>query len=230
MKIWGLIPAAGAGERMGAKKPKQFLDIDGVPVIARSLKALFDSGMIEGIVVPTKAEYMAELEDIIKHFLPPDARVEIVKGGATRQDSVYNGLVAIERVGAELVVIHDAARPFVTPEIIREAIRDAADAGAAAVGIPATDTTVITDGSFIVEYLPRDRLARVQTPQVFLYDIIKSAHEKARDEGYAGALDDSELVVRSGHPVRVLMGSPSNVKITYPSDIARAKMLNEQKG
>jgi 2-C-methyl-D-erythritol 4-phosphate cytidylyltransferase len=221
MKVWGIVPAAGIGERMGGTAPKQFLEIGGVPMLARVIDALLRSGIIGGVTVPVRDAEREKAEKTVAKFVDADVPVLFVTGGQTRQESVYRGLASVEGKNPDFILIHDAARPFISPDIVRRAVDVARDAGASVVGIPATDAMALSRDGIITEYLPRDALVCIQTPQVFRYDLVVSAHEAAVRDGITGAADDAELVLRLGGKIVVVRGSPDNIKITYPADISR---------
>jgi 2-C-methyl-D-erythritol 4-phosphate cytidylyltransferase len=173
------------------------------------------------VVVAPGEEGRCRAEVLVPHGLPVD---RVLPGGADRQASVRAGLSGAP-VNSDLILIHDGARPLVTADVIRAAVRTAAAEGAAVVAVPVTDTIKIVDGGLrIIETPPRGRLWAAQTPQVFRVAWLREAHARALSDGFRGT-DDSVLVERLGHPVRLVPGAPENLKITTPADLARAEQI-----
>lgn len=236
-KIWGIVPAGGSGSRIvdagikgegrvsvGGKLPKQFIRVGGVPILVKTLKGLFNAGVLSGITVPVKEEYIGLARELIVEFGLTDRKISFVPGGETRQASVFNGLLEIEKTGgADIVLVHDAARPAVDPAVVVTAVEGARRYGAAAVGVGATDSTVLAKDLFIESYVPRERLFSVQTPQVFRYDLIMKGHRAALSDGITDATDDAGLVLRIGKDVRIVPGSPDNIKVTFRGDLDRIR-------
>jgi 2-C-methyl-D-erythritol 4-phosphate cytidylyltransferase len=223
MHVTAIVPAAGSGARFGAAVPKQYLPLAGVPILVWTLRALAASGRIDCVVLVTPPGHEADCRaDILQpHGLTVD---RLLPGGADRQASVCAGLGGAP-VDTDLVLVHDGARPLVTPEIVGAAVQAAATDGAAAVAIPVTDTIKVADGdSCVVETLPRGRLWAAQTPQAFRAAWLREAHERALRDGFRGT-DDSVLVERLGYPVRLVLGSPENLKVTTMADLARAEQI-----
>jgi 2-C-methyl-D-erythritol 4-phosphate cytidylyltransferase len=218
-----IIPAAGQGRRMGTDRAKQFLELGRDPVIVHTLRRFDACPAIDAVVVVVPAEATsAFLELASRAGLRKVARV--VTGGAERHESVARGLAAVRPEASGVVVIHDAVRPFVTPEQIGAVVARAAETGAALLGLPATDTVKEVEGGAVVRTLDRSRVVLAQTPQAFRYDVIRSAHERARREGWA-TTDDASVVERCGHPVAVVEGSPFNIKITRAADLPLARFI-----
>jgi 2-C-methyl-D-erythritol 4-phosphate cytidylyltransferase len=214
------MPAAGAGTRLGKDRPKALVDLGGEPLVVRTLKRFLSLGLVEDAVVVVPEEHRAEFEAVLKRAFPR-ARFTLAPGGAERQASVANGLERLDP-GADIVVIHDAARPFVTVEAIRASIDAAAMSGAATVAIPAADTILCADEDGNLADTPdRRNLWVCQTPQTFRVELLRRAHDRARCEGCV-ATDDATLVRRMGVPVRLVMGTPLNFKITTPANLALA--------
>ena len=153
-------------------------------------------------------------------------KVHLVEGGEHRQHSVANALAAVAAVPDDIVLVHDAVRPFVTEEIIRDVVQAARKYGAAIAGLPAVDTVKqverTSEGALITATVPRERVVMAQTPQGFRYDVLKKAFDEAAADGFTGT-DEASLVERSGHEVAVVMGSPRNLKITTPADLELAQ-------
>jgi 2-C-methyl-D-erythritol 4-phosphate cytidylyltransferase/2-C-methyl-D-erythritol 2,4-cyclodiphosphate synthase len=226
-----IIPAAGSGSRLGGPIAKQFLHIAGVPILVHTLRR-FDACPAIGAVV------VAISDDAPKDFrraLPTyglKKPVRLVGGGAERSDSIRNALDAAREFQPELVAVHDAVRPFVTPEQIAAVLVRAAAGGAAILALPATDTIKEVEDGLIQRTIDRRRVWRAQTPQAFRYELLLRANRAAREAGLPSAMttDDSLLVERLGVPVAVVEGSPNNIKITTPEDLILAEKLFEQMG
>jgi 2-C-methyl-D-erythritol 4-phosphate cytidylyltransferase len=228
--VKAIILAAGKGERMlGTTVPKQFIKLKNKPILAYTLKAFQQCNRINGIVLVTnqdKQEYCRN--KIVKRF--GFSKVEkIVVGGETRQESSYNGIKALKNEKTDIVLIHDAARPFVTEEIIIKCIEAAEEYGASDTCMSATDTIVKEKDGFIEEIPARSSLWCGQTPQAFRYELILEAHEKARKDSFLKATDDATLVLRLGHKVKIVKGSYENIKITNPIDIKIAEKILENR-
>ncbi|MBX3026230.1 2-C-methyl-D-erythritol 4-phosphate cytidylyltransferase [bacterium] len=218
--VAAIVVAAGSGSRLGAGLPKAFVTVGGVPLVVRSLRALLAVPAVDEAIVVAPPDDLPETHALLNAHGPFRRRIEVVAGGVERQDSVRHGLAAVTR--AELVAIHDAARPFVAPATVAAAIAAAHADGAAIVALPAVDTVKIVDArGFIESTPPRGRTWLAQTPQVFRTDLIRAAHRQPSDGG--PATDDAALVERLGHRVRVVAGSPDNRKITTPEDRAWAE-------
>ena len=217
MHVSALIAAGGRGLRFGTAQPKQFLSLGGRSILERSVDAFRRCDVIDDVVVALPA-------DLVDHppasLLVGEKRPEIVSGGVRRQDSVAR---AFSRVvdRADIVVIHDAARPFVTDETIRRTVAAAVESGAAIAAIPAHDTVkrASVDG-IVVATLPREEIFLAQTPQAFRTAVLKDALALASD-----ATDEAMLAERAGHAVQVVEGDPGNLKITTPADLALAERL-----
>lgn len=234
-QITAILPAAGLGTRMGHETPKQFLELDGVPIVILSLRRIAASPLITNIIVATRAEEVERLQARIRQEKIAQP-VRVVKGGDSRQASVAQALHVIP-ADTELVVVHDAVRPFVTVEQIARVIEEARKRKAAILGIPAMDTvkevkraSLPEDVALITATVPRERVVLAQTPQVFETRLLKEAFAAAEEDG-ANVSDEAGLVERIGHPVHVVQGSERNIKITKPADmeLARFYLHSEQK-
>jgi len=228
MKVWGVVRAAGEGTRMGVGDPKQYRKAAGVPILIHTLKALIDSGAVEGITVAAAADWIERARSLVNEHLGGLAPIRIVAGGATRQQSVCRALESLSDTGVEIVVIHDAARPLVTARAIREAVEAAGRHGAAVAAVPATEASCLTKGGMVAEYIDRRRHAIIQTPQAFRYDLIMKAHKHATASGITDAVDDGTLVLALGETVAVIEGSPDNIKVTYQNDALRLEGIRAQ--
>lgn len=233
--ITAILPAAGLGTRMGAETPKQFLELDGVPIVILSLRRIAACPLITEIIVATRADNVERLEARIREekFKQP---VRVIKGGDLRQDSVAQALKLIGDE-TELVVVHDAVRPCVTVEQITRVIEEARRCKAAILGVPAMDTvkevkraSLPEDVALITATVPRERIVLAQTPQVFETRLLKEAFAQAEGDGLS-ASDEAGLVERMGYDVYVVQGSERNIKITKPADmdLARFYLHAEQK-
>lgn len=232
MRIAAIIPAAGLGTRMAAGKPKQFLELDGVPLIIFTLRRLAVCAAITEFIVSARSDDLALLQDMVgRAGLGRPARV--VQGGETRQQSVAN---ALAHLGAEveIVLVHDAVRPFVTLAQIDRVIAEAKTRGAAILGIPAIDTvkevkraSLPEDVALITSTIPRERIVLAQTPQAFSCVLLRQAFRKAAQDEFTGS-DEAGLVERLGRDVFVVLGSDRNLKITRPSDMDVARFYLEQ--
>jgi len=217
-----IIVAAGRGARAGGGQAKQFRALAGVPLIVHTLRRFEQSTTIGEIVVVTPA---AETANFLKltgqYHLAKLTRV--VAGGATRTESVWQGLKAVRAATAGIIAVHDGVRPFVTPEEIDRTVRAAEDAGAAVLAAPVIDTIKVIEGEKIIDTLVREKLRRALTPQCFRYELLRRAYEHARARNIE-ATDDSALVELLGAQVAVVEGDARNIKITRPEDFTLAEI------
>jgi 2-C-methyl-D-erythritol 4-phosphate cytidylyltransferase len=221
LNVSALLVAAGFGSRLGAQLPKALVVLQGVPLAVRSARALASSAHVTSLIVVVPAGYEARVREQLDQAGGWPFPLQLVAGGAERQDSVRAGLAAV--ADADLILIHDAARPFVRPETVDAAISTAQQYGAAVVGIPASDTIKdVDEDGWITATPPRTRMWQVQTPQVFRADLIRTAHQRALADQVV-ATDDSALVERLGVRVRMVRGTPENRKITTPDDLRWAE-------
>ncbi len=221
-----IIPAAGFGERMGAAIGKQFLSLAGKPIIVHTIEQFQRSAAIDEIVIAAREESFATLRTIIDGFGLTKVR-PLVKGGVRRQDSVANALAALD-TGCDIVLVHDAVRPFISQETIAQAVDAARFFGAAIVAVRAKDTIkqAGTDGR-VERTLDRSFLWNVQTPQAFQLSVLRDAYARAASDGVA-ATDDSSLVERIGIAPVIVEGSYDNIKITTPEDLLLGELLAKQ--
>ncbi len=223
-KVIAIITAAGAGKRLKGQVKKQFRSIVGKPVVARTLDVFEEVRMIDEIILalPGGTEDYCRKNIINKYGYKKNIR--IVKGGARRQDSVFNALKQVEG-DCRIVVIHDGVRPFVTKEMIEDSVRKAEKYGASMAAVPLRDTIKKADSNgFVLKTLSREKIWRTQTPQSFRYDLIMTAHEKSRKNGFH-ATDDAVLVERLKKKVKIIGGSYGNVKITTAQDLKLAEAM-----
>ncbi len=231
MKVIVIIPAAGLGTRMapaGKGAPsKQFFEIQGTSIVIHTLRAFARNRRISQIVVALRKNEMERFRTLLQKEKLAD-KVEIVEGGEHRQESVANALAQLKAAPEEIVLVHDAVRPFVDDEIIANVIHEVERHGAAIAGLPAVDTIKqverAAEGAIITSTIPRERIVQAQTPQGFRYELIKRAFDSAAADGFTGT-DEASLVERLGESVWVVMGSPRNIKITAPSDMDLAEYL-----
>ena len=222
--VSAIIVAAGKGVRMKGTMRKQYLDLSGRPVLAHSIMAFDSCSQVEEIFLVVPKEDVEYCQNKILSLLDLKNQINLVHGGAKRQDSVYNGLQAIAK-NTDTVVIHDGVRPLIHPEELKECILGSKKYGACILGTPASDTLKRVDKSGIIETtLPRENIWLAQTPQAFQYDLILKAHETARRDGYVGT-DDASLVERLGANVKIISGRKFNIKITKKEDLAVAKAM-----
>lgn len=220
-----MIPAAGLGTRLRTDLPKALVDLAGRPLLVRTLERLESLGLAEGAIVLVAPGHRSSFESVLREAFPGHGLL-LFEGGAERQDSVAIGLGCLDPA-TEIVVIHDAARPFVAPGSVTASIEAAAACGAATVAIPSVDTILESeedapmDTPYLAQTPDRCRLWACQTPQTFRVAVIRQAHEAARRDGHIGT-DDASLVRRMGGTVRLVLGTPLNFKVTTPADLALA--------
>jgi len=226
MFVSAIIAAGGRGQRFGAAVPKQLVvAIHGQSSLERSVGLFLAHPQIDELVVALPAEFVASPPPYLRAAPKP---IRVVAGGARRQDSVANAFGAIDDA-AELVVIHDAARPFASPGLISRTIAAAAESGAALAAMPARDTVKRSTGHltpFVSETIPRESVYLAQTPQVFRRRVLREA--LALGEGGPEATDEAALAERAGHPVRLVEGESTNIKITTPDDLASIEAIAGQ--
>ena len=230
-RIAAILPAAGMGTRMGADTPKQFLELDGAPILIHTLRKIASCALVTDIIVATRVDEVQRVQERVgkEKFAQ---RVRVVRGGDSRQESVAEALRLVPD-DTEIVLVHDAVRPFVTVEQITRVIEEARRCQAAILGIPAMDTvkevkraSLPEDVALITGTIPRERVVLAQTPQVFTTKLLKEAFAKAQADGVS-ASDEAGLVERLGRDVHVVLGSERNMKITKPSDMDLARFYLE---
>lgn len=228
-KVTAIVLAAGKGSRMNSDIPKQYLSLLGKPVLFYSLQAFEESNVDEVILVTGSGEQdYCKKEIIEKHHLKKV--VHMVEGGAERYHSVHHGLLAAE--GASYVLIHDGARPLVTPEVINRAIKTVSETGGCVVGMPVKDTIQLVDESGRIISTPDRRSTwMAQTPQCFAYELALSSYNNAIACGDSTITDDAMVVRRYGNAGVVMMeGGYENIKVTTPEDIAVAECFLKMRG
>lgn len=215
MKISAIIPAAGLGVRMGKSLPKQFLRINGKSILRHTIDAFEKCGMFASLVLVAPADDMEAASGECS-----DVKVvsRVVAGGKKRQDSVFEGLKALD-ADVDIVVVHDGVRPFVSRRMICESVSAAREFGAAVTAIPVSDTVKrVNPQGFVDRTVDRDGLWRIQTPQAFQYSLLRQAMEKATADSYYGT-DEGSLIEYIGKAVKIINGSELNIKITKPEDL-----------
>ena len=221
MKVGAIIPAAGRGKRIGALVPKQFLEIQGKPLLHHTLTVFSSCKLIDYVVLvmpPTDVDEMGE--DWLNKY---EIVREVVVGGEQRQDSFYNGFNSLEE-GTDIVVVHDGVRPFTTPQMIIATVEAAQQHGAAITAIPVSDTVKQAADGFVKQTVSRDGLWRVQTPQAFQYGLLQQAFKKAKKDSYY-VTDEGSLVEYLGERVKIVPGSELNIKITRKEDLVLGESL-----
>lgn len=217
--VTAIITAAGKGTRMNCDINKQYIEIAGIPVLARTIDVFQNCDAINNIILVVNEEDINFCRHRIVEYYNFSKVRSLVSGGAERQNSVYKGLCAVYD-DCDIVLIHDGARPFVTNKNIVDCINEAKTYGACGVGVKLKDTVKISDQNGFVAATPdRSNLWSIQTPQGFAYNIIMEAHKKAISSSYLGT-DDMALVERQGIPVKIVEGNYQNIKITTPEDLA----------
>ncbi|SHJ85796.1 2-C-methyl-D-erythritol 4-phosphate cytidylyltransferase [Malonomonas rubra DSM 5091] len=228
MQATVLIPAAGMGRRMGAKVNKQYLELAGKPILAHTLELFEQSAQIEHIypILPAdEIDYCRE-QVIEKHGFSKVRK--LVPGGAERQDSVRNGLLALQQDSLDqperIILVHDGARPLFNPQLLPELLAIIAEQGACIIATPAKDTIKEVDAGLICGTPERKRLWQAQTPQGFRYQLFAEAFASADAAGFLGT-DDASLLERIGKTVAILAGDYRNIKVTTPEDLVIATAL-----
>lgn len=222
-KVIAIIPAAGKGKRMGGQLNKQFLMLNQVPALIHTLQVFAQIPLLDEIIVVSASDEIEYCRNVIDLNNVPKVS-QVVAGGNERQQSVYNGLLCCPE-DTDIVLIHDGARPLITKELINVAIDSAREFGAVSVAVPVKDTVkVVDEQGFVLETPERDHLWLIQTPQAFHYDIIMKAHRKALKDNFTGT-DDAGLVENTDRPVKLIMGSYENIKITTPEDLILAEAI-----
>jgi len=224
MKIAALVAAAGLGKRMNSKIGKPFIPIFGKPILSYTLEKFEKCPLIDEVylVVAKNEKDYCWKNVIVKYHLKKVQK--LISGGNTRQESVFNGLRSVKK-NTDIIVIHDGARPFIHESIIKKSISVADKDGAAVTAAPLKDTLKQVKEDFLIHStLDRAKIWRAQTPQTFKYKLIMSVYQQAWKDGFT-ATDDSAILERYGHVVRLIIGSEENIKITSPFDIFIAESI-----
>jgi 2-C-methyl-D-erythritol 4-phosphate cytidylyltransferase len=245
MQVFAILPAAGLGTRMAGPQPrhpndkdassgtppKQFLALDGVPILIHSLRAFAAVPRVTAIYVAVRK---AEMERVEAHVAEYGFRskVHVVEGGDNRQESVAHALAAVPAGPEDVVLVHDAVRPLIDAATIDRTIDAVVEHGAAIVGLPAVDTIKQVErtahGALITSTIPREFIVQAQTPQGFRFDLLRRAFAEATADGFVGT-DEASVVERAGLPVAVVPGSQVNLKITQPGDLELAAFYLRQR-
>ncbi len=216
-RVFAVVPAGGSGMRMGSSVKKQFISLLGMTVLERTILALERSPLVEGIVLSAPEESVKDCIRGLCENRTESKITEVVTGGSTRQESVYNGVAALPG-DVEYILVHDGARPFVTTEIIERVILQSFASGAAVAAVKVRDTLKETCNGIISGSINRDDVVRIQTPQCFRADLLKDAMAHAMKDDHL-ADDESSLVSRVGTDVTVVEGSETNIKLTTREDL-----------
>ena len=212
-----VIVAAGKGRRMGTEISKQFLPLCGKEILAHTVEKFEQAACIRDIILLTGGDALQDVRQMAQEYGWKKI-ISVTEGGKERQDSVFLGLQQVPQ-DTEIVLIHDGVRPFVTEEILERSIAAAKETGGCVAGVPAKDTIKVCDAEgFAIATPDRSTLRQIQTPQTFRRKEILAAYEKAKADGFLGT-DDASVAEHSGFPVRVIMGSYSNIKITTKEDL-----------
>lgn len=226
-KAVAIVPSAGLGRRFGEGKNKPFETLGGKPVLIWALEALERMSEISEIIPVLKETDIQTGTELFKHYKITKVK-RIAPGGKERQDSVFNGLHFIKDNGS-VVLIHDGARPFLEPETVRRALKALSGCDGVVIGVPPKDTIKEIEGQLIRQTLKRDMLIAVQTPQIFFYQPLLAAYEKAMKESFY-ATDDAALVERNMGSIKVVIGEYTNIKITTPEDLVIAEAFLKMRG
>jgi len=222
VRAGAVIPAAGRGERLGGDLPKSLIPLRGRPLVQYSLEVLERIAEVETVVVAAPAEAVDAVRDLVRTGGLSKVRA-VVPGGADRQASVASGLAALPP-GPDVVLIHDGVRPCVSPSLVRSVMAAAAQHGSATAAIPVAETIKMAEEGWTRRTIDRAGLFRIQTPQAFHRVLLEQAHLEAERAGFRGT-DDAALVERLGHPVKLVPGSPLNLKVTVPEDLVLAEAI-----
>jgi 2-C-methyl-D-erythritol 4-phosphate cytidylyltransferase len=235
MQVFVILPAAGVGTRMAASQPKQFLELNGLPILIHSLRAFAAVPRVTAIYVAVRHNELERVEAQVAEYSEQfgfAGRVRVVEGGDNRQESVANALAALPSEDEDIVLVHDAVRPLIDAATIERTIEAVAEFGAAIVGLPAIDTVKQVErtahGALITSTIPREFVVLAQTPQGFRCGLLQKAFAEAEEDGFVGT-DEASVVERAGHPVAVVPGSQVNLKITQPGDLALAEFYLKQR-
>ncbi|MDL2310596.1 2-C-methyl-D-erythritol 4-phosphate cytidylyltransferase [Peptostreptococcaceae bacterium OttesenSCG-928-C18] len=219
-----IITAAGSGTRMGSNKPKQFIELQGVPIIERTLKKFYNIDLINEIIIIVREDDLDFYDDLVCNY---SSKLKIVIGGKTREESTYNGLLETNESN-EIIICHDGVRPFVSEEIILNSIKSMRDYNAVVVAVPAKDTIKSVREDNTIAYTPKRKfLYNAQTPQVFKRNLIMDAYKKAFQDDIQ-VTDDSSLMEVIGEKVKIIEGSYSNIKITTKEDLIFGEIIAQR--
>lgn len=225
MHVFAILPAAGLGTRMAGPQPKQFLSLDGIPILIHSLRAFAAVERVSAIYVAVRKPEMERVQAEVAEY-GFAGRVYVVEGGDSRQESVMHALDAVPAEPDDIVLVHDAVRPLIDTATIDRTIDAVVENDAAIVGLPAIDTIKQVErtahGAIITSTIPREFIVYAQTPQGFRFGLLQKAMAEATKDGFVGT-DEASVVERAGLPVAVVHGSQVNLKITQPGDLELAE-------
>ena len=231
MQVFVILPAAGLGTRMAGPQPKQFLALDGVPILIHSLRAFASVPRVTAIFVAVRKPEIERVQAQIAEY-GFTGKVHVVEGGDNRQESVSHAMTALAAEPDDIILVHDAVRPLIDAATIERTIDAVIEHGAAIVGMPAVDTIKQVErtahGALITSTIPREFIVLAQTPQGFRYGLLQRAFAEAIADGFIGT-DEASLVERAGLPVAVVHGSQINLKITQPGDLELAEFYLHQR-
>jgi 2-C-methyl-D-erythritol 4-phosphate cytidylyltransferase len=231
MQVFVILPAAGLGTRMAGPQPKQFLALNGQPILIHSLRAFAAVERVSAIYVAVRKPEMERVEAQVAEYGFTE-KVHVVEGGDNRQESVSNALAVLPAEADDIVLVHDAVRPLIDAATIDRTIDAVIEHGAAIVGLPAVDTIKQVErtahGALITSTIPREFVVLAQTPQGFRYRVLQTAFAEATADGFVGT-DEASVVERAGLPVAVVHGSQVNLKITQPGDLELAEFYLQQR-
>jgi 2-C-methyl-D-erythritol 4-phosphate cytidylyltransferase len=216
-----IIPAAGQGKRMGAGKNKLLLQLNNIPILIHTLKVFEEDELCQGIILAVNPLDTEEFKCLLNKYRVKKV-LDLVPGGKERQDSIYNALKTVNNDG--IILVHDAARPFILKEHIHRLLDTANETGAAIIGVPAKDTMKTVGNHVVMATVERSSLWAVQTPQAFRFSVLYNAYEHAEKEHFIGT-DDSSLVERISHPVTMVEGDYDNIKLTTKEDLFFAQAI-----
>jgi 2-C-methyl-D-erythritol 4-phosphate cytidylyltransferase len=216
-----IIPAAGQGKRMGAGKNKLLLELEGIPLLIYTLKVFEKDNSCTGVVLSVNEQEKGEIDKLLRKYRIKKV-IRVVSGGKERQYSVYHGVQALDENG--IVLVHDAARPFIDHKLIKSLVDAAEQHGASVLAVPVKDTVKKVQGNKVIETVERSSLWAIQTPQAFRMSLLREAHERAIAEDFLGT-DDASLVERIGKDVMIVEGTYDNIKLTTPEDLFFAETL-----
>lgn len=220
-----IIPAAGAGRRMGTEIPKPYLMLNGKMVLERTLSCFSGLHSLQQVIVSTSDSFVDQTKEMLDRLFR-ETDTEVVCGGERRQDSIYNAFQKVSD-SIQYIAVHDAVRPFIKPEKIKKCLLSSAEMGAAIVGVPVKDTIKQANIDGVIDCTPdRSLLWQAQTPQIFRKDLYREAYRYARDNDIE-VTDDASLFEASGKDVRIIEGDRENFKLTYPIDFRIAEMLTD---
>jgi 2-C-methyl-D-erythritol 4-phosphate cytidylyltransferase len=231
MQVFAILPAAGLGTRMAGPQPKQFLILEGIPILIHSLRAFAAVPRVTAVYVAVRKPEIDRVKaQVLEHGFGD--RVRVVEGGDNRQESVSHALAALDAQPEDIVLVHDAVRPLIDAATIDRTIDAVIEHGAAIVGLPAVDTIKQVErtahGAVITSTIPREFVVLAQTPQGFRYGLLQRAFAEAQADGFVGT-DEASLAERAGIPVAVVHGSQVNLKITQPGDLPLAEFYLRQR-